>query len=246
MSKEGGDLNSPSRRGAELMGLWFVGFLHLVPASYLLSSHSKVSSPLFKQRFLSISLSPSLCLSPFTLSLSLYIHSSPRREREEKLNSQTPTRCRRNAKPWRAAEPRSPPRTPEPALGPARSKVGRRRPAGGRAAGSPPRGRAGLAGPLQPTHTGVAWALRPGCSYRRAQSCGAAPTAATPNLSGGTEWGKGVREGGRGEWHVCQAVQAPFPTAVCHWHGHSHSASLICSLCKSVCCALLAGAADEL
>lgn len=58
--------------------------------------------------------------------------------------------------------------------------------------------------------------------------------------------GKGVWEGGRGEWQVCQAAQAPFPTAVCHWHGHSHGASLICSSCKSVGGALVAGAADEL
>lgn len=212
----------------------------------MLSSHSKVSSPLFKQRFLSISPSLSLPVSlSLALSLPLRTRSSPRRGREGKLNSQTPTRCRRNAKPRRAAEPGSPPRTPGPALGPARSKVGRRRPAGGRAVGSrePP------AGAPQP-----GWASRsppaPGPLRRLGQAAPATglrtagllppPRGRAParGRGEGRGSGEGAWEGGRGGRRARRAVQAPFPsTAVCHGHGHRHAASLIRSSCKS----LLAG-----
>lgn len=137
-----------------------------------------------------------------TLSLSLYIHSSPRREREEKLNSQTPTRCRRNAKPWRAAEPRSPPRTPEPALGPARSKVGRRRPAGGRAAGSwEPT--AGTCQPGWPPAAHPRWGDL-GAQARLLPPPGAEPQGCSHRSDAQLVRGEGLRVGkGRGDGRRC-------------------------------------------
>lgn len=220
------------------MGLWFVGFLHLVPASYLLSSHSKVSSPLFKQRFLSISLSPS-----HSPSLSTYTHLPGERERGETQLPNTDQMSKKR-KALEGGGARLPPEDPRACFG-AGEEQGRAVEAcrwpGGWQLGAHRRGASAWLASRSPPTLGWLWRLGQAALTTRLETARLFPpyrhwTSERGRVKGGKGKGrgKGVWEGGWGGLQGCWAVQAPFLAAVCHWHGHSHTASLICSLCKSL------------